>query len=81
MSDGMTGFAGGAREGEEGGRALERPSHHLNWNRALDDAVEKAARELAPGEEATFAIELAVRIVRTNPGWIDRYEIRLNRET
>ena len=55
----------------------QTPHHHTAWNQALQHAVDQAADDLKPGDERSFAISFTVKVVKTNPGWINRYTVTL----
>jgi hypothetical protein len=55
------------------------PQHHLGFDRALDDAVQRVTRDdqWPVGEERVFTVGLKVKVVKTNPGWIGGYAVIL----
>ncbi|HZO49317.1 MAG TPA: hypothetical protein VFB26_04145 [Gaiellaceae bacterium] len=55
------------------------PPHHRYWDEALQDAVNRVAadREIAPNEPHTYEVRFAVEVIKTNPGWINRYIVEL----
>jgi hypothetical protein len=55
----------------------QTPHHHAAWNQALQSALENASDDMSPGDERTFSVSMTVRVVKTNPGWIDRYTVTL----
>ena len=59
----------------EGKAGPVSPPHHEGFDKALEEAVARAAEDpsWSPGETRTFSLELSVEIAKTNPGWIGGY--------
>jgi len=55
------------------------PAHHAGFDKALEEAVARAADDpdWAPGETRSFSVGLVVDVVKTNPGWIGGYIVTL----
>ncbi len=68
------------RQSFEGRSERITPPHHLGFDKALDEAVARAAAEYPDwpvGETRAFSIGVVVEIVKTNPGWIGGYSMKL----
>ena len=63
----------------EGKAGRIAPPHHQGFDEALEAAVARAADDSSwsPGETRTFTVELSVEIVKTNPGWLGGYSVKL----
>jgi hypothetical protein len=58
--------------------AEQAPPHHEHWDVAMHRAVQEAAGRMEVGESRTFAVSFAIEVVKTNPGWINRYVVKLS---
>jgi hypothetical protein len=53
------------------------PPHHRFWDEALQRAVQDAAQELEHGGSGWYSVKFVVEIVKTNPGWVNKYAVVL----
>jgi hypothetical protein len=53
------------------------PPHHKKWDKALQDAVDKATAEWSRGDTGKFDVKFVVSVTKLNPGWVDGYKIVL----
>ena len=49
------------------------PPHHLKWDEALQQMVERETTGWEPGRKEERDIVFRIRATRYNPGWVDGY--------
>jgi hypothetical protein len=54
------------------------PPHHKKWDKALQDAIDKATDAWPPGTKREFEVRYVVSVTKLNPGWVDGYKIVLS---